>query len=50
MTVTGSGTMSEPIGWNVYAGSAFLYFIPSKPRIDLSEYRRRQRARARRKR
>lgn len=41
---------AEPIGWNVYAGATFLYFIPNRPRLDLREYRRRQRARARRKR
>ena len=44
------GTMREPTGWNVYAGSAFLYFIPSKPRLDLGEHRRRQLARVKRKR
>ena len=42
----------EPTGWNVYwgyGGSAFM-FIRNRPRMNLSEYRRRQRARARRKR
>jgi hypothetical protein len=42
--------MRKPTGWNVYAGGTFIYFIPNKPRTDLGEYRRRQRARARRKR
>lgn len=26
---------AEPIGWNVYSGSVFLYFIPNRPRLDL---------------
>jgi hypothetical protein len=42
------GRVIEPIGWNVYWGSKFMYFIPNKPRIDRSEYHRRQRARVKR--
>ena len=41
----------EPTGWNVYWGyGGSALFIRNKPRVNLSEYRRRQRARARRKR
>lgn len=42
--------VTEPIGWNVYYGSTFREFIPNRPRLDRSEYRRRQRARVKRKR
>jgi hypothetical protein len=42
--------VTEPIGWNVYYGSTFGEFIPNRPCLDRSEYRRRQRARVKRRR